>query len=91
MNRRILVVDDNALIREHLRVFLEMDDFEVETAPDGRSALTALRDGLDSCIGCGCLSLQRCQLSNAGDRLAQFGPGAQTLPPLLRRSPAEGV
>jgi len=54
-------------------------------------ALTALRDGLDSCIGCGCLSLQRCQLSNAGDRLAQFGPGAQALPPLLRRSPAEGV
>jgi MerR family transcriptional regulator, redox-sensitive transcriptional activator SoxR len=53
-------------------------------------ALTALRDGLDSCIGCGCLSLQRCQLSNAGDRLAAAGPGAGLLPPLLRRPSAEG-
>jgi len=46
MKRRILVVDDNALIREHLRVFLEMDGFEVETAVDGRSALDALRGRL---------------------------------------------
>ena len=30
-------------------------------------ALTALRDGLDSCIGCGCLSLQRCAISNPAD------------------------
>ncbi len=44
MKRRILVVDDTALIREHLRVFLEMDGFEVETAGDGRSALAALRE-----------------------------------------------
>lgn len=44
MKRRILVVDDNALIREHLRVFLEMDGLEVETAADGRSALAALRE-----------------------------------------------
>jgi MerR family transcriptional regulator, redox-sensitive transcriptional activator SoxR len=53
-------------------------------------ALQALRDGLDSCIGCGCLSLQRCQLSNAGDRMAASGPGARLLPPMLRRGPAEG-
>jgi len=46
MKRRILVVDDHALIREHLRVFLEMDGYEVETAVDGRSALAALRDRL---------------------------------------------
>jgi DNA-binding NtrC family response regulator len=44
MKRRILVVDDNALIRQHLRVFLELDGFEVETTSDGRSALEALRD-----------------------------------------------
>ncbi len=44
MKRRILVVDDTPLIREHLRVILEMDDFEVETADDGRSALASLRD-----------------------------------------------
>ena len=54
-------------------------------------ALVALRDGLDSCIGCGCLSLQRCQLSNPGDRMAAAGPGARLLPPMLRRAPAEGV
>ena len=46
MKRRILVVDDTPLIREHLRVFLEMDGFEVETAGDGRSALTVIRDRL---------------------------------------------
>jgi DNA-binding NtrC family response regulator len=43
MKRRILVVDDTQLIREHLRVILEMDGFEVETAADGRSALDAVR------------------------------------------------
>src|ERR1700754_3332035 len=52
-------------------------------------ALVALRDGLDSCIGCGCLSLQRCRLYNPEDRVAELGPGARLLPPLLRRAPAE--
>jgi DNA-binding NtrC family response regulator len=46
MKRRILVVDDTPLIREHLRVILEMDGYEVETACDGRSALTRLRERL---------------------------------------------
>ena len=54
-------------------------------------ALVALRDGLDSCIGCGCLSLQRCQLSNPGDRMAVAGPGARLLPSALRRAPVDGV
>ena len=31
------------------------------------AALTQLRDGLTSCIGCGCLSLEKCALSNPGD------------------------
>ena len=48
------------------------------------AALTQLRDGLSSCIGCGCLSLDRCALSNAGDRAAGEGPGARWLPPALR-------
>ena len=52
---------------------------------DQISALTALRDGLDSCIGCGCLSLQRCRLSNPQDRAAGYGPGAVYLPRLLRQ------
>ena len=37
--------------------------------------LERLRAGLTQCIGCGCLSLERCQLSNPGDRAARFGPG----------------
>ena len=52
-------------------------------------ALVALRDGLDSCIGCGCLSLARCGLSNPGDRAGEQGPGARLLPPLLRRPVAQ--
>ena len=43
-------------------------------------ALVALRDGLDSCIGCGCLSLQRCRLSNPNDVAAASGPEAVYLP-----------
>ena len=46
MKRRILVADDDTLIREHMRVILEMDGYEVETAGDGVSALEALRDRL---------------------------------------------
>ena len=34
------------------------------------AALEQLRDGLDSCIGCGCLSLQRCWIYNPDDVLA---------------------
>ncbi|GEL18638.1 redox-sensitive transcriptional activator SoxR [Pseudonocardia asaccharolytica] len=49
-------------------------------------ALVALRDGLDSCIGCGCLSLARCRLMNPGDRAAAQGAGARLLPAALRRS-----
>jgi MerR family redox-sensitive transcriptional activator SoxR len=37
--------------------------------------LERLRDTLDSCIGCGCLSLRRCNLSNPGDLAADRGPG----------------
>lgn len=44
------------------------------------AALEALRDRLDGCIGCGCLSLQACRLFNPGDELAEEGPGANNLP-----------
>ena len=37
--------------------------------------LERLRGGLTVCIGCGCLSLERCKLSNPGDRAARLGPG----------------
>ncbi|SCL22075.1 MerR family transcriptional regulator, redox-sensitive transcriptional activator SoxR [Micromonospora nigra] len=43
--------------------------------------LGRLRDDLDGCIGCGCLSLRRCTLANPDDSLATEGPGARlTLP-----------
>jgi MerR family redox-sensitive transcriptional activator SoxR len=43
---------------------------------DARIAeLQRLRAGLTECIGCGCLSLDRCQLANPGDRAAHLGPG----------------
>ena len=41
--------------------------------------LERLRDNLAGCIGCGCLSLKTCALSNPGDVLAQRGPGAANL------------
>lgn len=37
--------------------------------------LERLKAGLTECIGCGCLSLDRCQLANPGDRVARRGPG----------------
>ncbi|GAA4379239.1 redox-sensitive transcriptional activator SoxR [Nocardioides caricicola] len=43
-----------------------------------------LRDRLDSCIGCGCLSLKTCALSNAGDEMAAYGPGPVLLEPQRR-------
>jgi MerR family redox-sensitive transcriptional activator SoxR len=53
------------------------------------AALVALRDGLDSCIGCGCLSLQRCRISNPADVAADFGTGAAYLPKQLTEPRAE--
>jgi len=55
---------------------------------DRIAALERLRDGLDACIGCGCLSLQRCAFSNPGDiaALATGSPGAAYLPATLRRT-----
>ena len=40
-----------------------------------------LRDRLDGCIGCGCLSLRSCALTNPADDLADLGPGAVLLDP----------
>ncbi len=54
---------------------------------DEIGALERLRDGLDSCIGCGCLSLQRCRLSNPNDVAADRGPGAVYLPEQLHPHP----
>jgi len=43
------------------------------------AALAALRDQLDSCIGCGCLSLKTCKLYNPADCAARLGSGPRYL------------
>ena len=43
------------------------------------SVLEALRGGLSQCIGCGCLSLRTCALSNPDDWAASLGPGPRYL------------
>jgi MerR family redox-sensitive transcriptional activator SoxR len=42
---------------------------------DRMAELERLKAGLTQCIGCGCLSLERCQLANPGDRAARYGSG----------------
>lgn len=54
------------------RGFRETLDAKIET-------LTRLRDRLDGCIGCGCLSLPSCALYNPVDRAAKRGPGPRYL------------
>jgi MerR family redox-sensitive transcriptional activator SoxR len=49
---------------------------------DRIARLTRLRDQLDGCIGCGCLSLGVCPLRNPWDRLAEEGPGPRLLDPI---------
>jgi MerR family transcriptional regulator, redox-sensitive transcriptional activator SoxR len=41
--------------------------------------MTKLRNNLDGCIGCGCLSLKKCKLYNAGDYKSTQGPGPRSL------------
>ena len=52
------------------------------------AALVRLRDQLSSCIGCGCLSLTKCALYNAGDVAGSKGAGARYL---LGDSPADAA
>lgn len=46
---------------------------------DRIAMMERLRDQLTGCIGCGCLSLQRCKLINPEDRLAARGTGPQMI------------
>lgn len=41
--------------------------------------LTRMRDNLDGCIGCGCLSLKKCALYNPDDKASARGTGPQYL------------
>jgi MerR family redox-sensitive transcriptional activator SoxR len=51
------------------------DDLDLRIA-----RLQSLRDDLDGCIGCGCLSLQSCTIYNNEDTLAHWGSGPLRLP-----------
>ena len=46
-----------------------------ERIDDRIAELERLKAGLTECIGCGCLSLDRCRLANPGDRVGERGPG----------------
>lgn len=50
-----------------------------EALNDKIHQLEQLRDNLDTCIGCGCLSLKRCKLHNARDKAASKGAGPRYL------------
>ncbi|MBX7492593.1 redox-sensitive transcriptional activator SoxR [Qipengyuania sp. 1NDW9] len=43
------------------------------------AALEKVREDLDGCIGCGCLSLKKCALYNAGDKWGEGGSGPRVL------------
>ena len=51
---------------------------------DRIEAMTRVRDGLASCIGCGCLSLRACPVYNHEDELAEQGPGPRRWPSAAR-------
>jgi MerR family redox-sensitive transcriptional activator SoxR len=55
------------------------------------SLLEALRGGLSQCIGCGCLSLRTCALSNPDDWAAALGPGPRYLLGDSAGAPAEAA
>ncbi len=50
------------------------------------ATLQALRNRLTTCIGCGCLSIERCSLLNPDDEAATLGPGAHYLQRDSRRA-----
>jgi len=52
------------------------------------ATLQALRNRLTTCIGCGCLSIDRCSLLNPDDEAATLGPGAHYLRRDSRRAQA---
>lgn len=46
-----------------------------KTLEDRIAMMERMRDNLDGCIGCGCLSLKRCALYNPDDKARRLGPG----------------
>ena len=50
-----------------------------KTLDERIASMERLRDRLDGCIGCGCLSLKKCALYNPEDRARGLGPGPRYL------------
>jgi len=71
---RTPTVDDWARLSEAWRTDLD----------ERIAQLQGLRDSLTECIGCGCLSINKCALANPYDRLGDEGPGPRRL--LVRHS-----
>lgn len=70
------------LPRERAPTKAEWEEFAVQWRPrlDHQIAvLEAIRDNLSVCIGCGCQSLDACEIFNPGDKAAKKGPGAHYL------------
>lgn len=68
-NNRTPTIGDWEVLSEHFKSVLNQHIKELEN----------LRDTLNSCIGCGCLSLQKCKLYNPDDIAGQSGAGPQLL------------
>lgn len=64
---------ENAPTEEEWRVMANVWKLQLD---ERINRLKTLRDELDECIGCGCLSINKCRLRNPQDILAQTGKGA---------------
>jgi len=64
---------DNAPTEKEWRVMANVWKLQLD---ERIKRLQTLRDELDECIGCGCLSINKCKLRNPQDILAQEGKGA---------------
>lgn len=54
-----------------------------------RREIEQLEREITGCIGCGCISLQRCRVLNPQDTLAGQGPGPARLPPACPEAPEQ--
>ncbi len=61
-----------------------------ESLDERIAVLEGLRDRLSGCIGCGCLSLDRCWLVNPDDEVGRAGPGPRLLASRQRRRTRAG-
>ncbi|ACV05266.1 redox-sensitive transcriptional activator SoxR [Kytococcus sedentarius] len=74
------VPTDRALTREEWQ---DLSAMWRETLEERIAALGELRDRLDGCIACGCLSLDTCPLRNPEDERRAEGPGPRAMPAVL--------